>query len=211
MKKPAFLTTLFCLLFAATVSAQSFGVRLGVNNTNVKFDVGNTEIDTDGRTDLMLGAFVNLPIGTNLFSIQPEINYLNRGYKQDGVSVGGVNVGDFETSIAYLDLGVLARLNFNQDGPVGFYVGAGPYFSYAVSGSVEDSSGDRDIDFDADRLNRSGTQVAGVAGVTFGGPLRFFAEARYMGALSNLSDQNDFDVRQRAIGLNGGIMIPLGN
>lgn len=205
IQKLFFLLALVCT--SGAVSAQSFGLRVGVNSTNATFDRDDLEIDTDGQTNLMIGAFVNLPLGTEFISIQPEVNYLNRGYSGE-ISVLGQSV---ERTVAYFDLGGLVRLNFGSDEGLGFYVGAGPMYSYAVSGTVTDIGGDRDVDFDSDRLNRSELQFAGAAGLTFGGNFRFFVEARYNGSFSDQSDLNEDDIRQRSVGVNGGIMIPLGN
>lgn len=203
------LSFLFVLVLSSmAINAQAyFGARVGLNATNASIDVANAEIDTDGQTNLAIGAFVTLPILGEFLSIQPELTYLNRGYSFEATVLGG----SIEQTLAFVDVGALVRLAFAQDNPVGFYVGAGPYYSYALSGTVTEFGDDRDVDFDADRLNRGELQVAGVAGVTFGSDLKFFAEFRYQGSLSNQSDADDVDINQRSIGLNGGIMVPLGN
>ena len=195
------------LLCTASLSAQSFGLRVGVNSTNANVDLNEFEVDVDGETNLMLGIFVDIPLGTQVVSIQPELNYLNRGYSGE-VVVAGQSI---ERSVAYLDLGGLLKLNFGRDEGLGFYVGAGPMFSYAVSGQVTDVAGERDVDFDADRLNRGERQFAGVAGLTFGSNFRFFVEGRYNGSFSDQSDLDDSEIRQRSVGVNGGVMIPIGN
>ncbi|PHI18152.1 hypothetical protein CEQ90_19380 [Lewinellaceae bacterium SD302] len=206
--KNIFLLTIIGLSLAfSTLSAQDFGLRIGLNSTNAKVDFDDAEIETDGQTNLALGAFVNIPLGTEVFSIQPEITYLNRGYSTE------VEVGDFlefERTVAYLDLGVLARLNFGSDDGLGFYVGAGPYYSYAISGTQTVLGDESDIDFDADRVNRSDLQLAGAAGVTINLGIKVFAEARYMGSLGNQSDLDDVEIRQRSIGLHAGVMVPIG-
>ncbi|NJC25093.1 porin family protein [Neolewinella antarctica] len=204
----------FLLCGTASLAAQSFGLRVGLNATNAKIDLDNREIDTDGQTNLMLGIFANLPVGTSFLSVQPELTYLNRGYSYDAdlVSIGG-QVTEIDRTLSYVDLGVLARLNFGGDDGLGFYAAAGPQFSYAVSGQVTTSFGgaevERDVDFDSDRLNRSELQFAAVGGVTFTAGLKFFAELRYNGSFSNQSDFDTEDIRQRSVGINGGIMIPL--
>ncbi|MEL7377079.1 MAG: outer membrane beta-barrel protein, partial [Bacteroidota bacterium] len=111
-----------------------------------------------------------------------------------------------ETSLAYLDIGGLVKLNLGVDQPIGFYVGAGPFLNYAISGPIDENGDERDIDFDADRIKRSELSVAAAAGVTLG---NFFAEVRYMGSLSNLSDDDEVDISQRSIGINGGFRVPL--
>lgn len=194
------LTLLFCLSFTV-LQAQYFGIRGGYNWTDAKVNDGDIETGSEGN--LMLGLFLDLPIGTQLLSVQPELNYMGRGYSFEGMTIGGVEI---ETKLAYIDLGALVKLNFGADEPVGFYVGAGPFLNYAISGTITDTGGDRDIDFKADRLNRTELSFAAAAGVTFGG---FFVEARYIGSFSDQSDLDDSEIRQRSIGINGGFRVPL--
>jgi len=201
-----FILPLLAVFFVAgPLSAQSLGLRVGVSATDAKYDFDNSEVETEGETNLMLGVFANLPLLTDLISIQPEFTYLNRGYSI------GADFGDlvaFDRTLSYVDLGVLARINIGADDGLGFYVGAGPQYSYAVSGSRTDLLGERDVDFDAERLNRGELQFAGVAGLTFNAGLKFFVEGRYNGSLGNQSDDSRKDIRQRSIGVNGGVMFP---
>jgi len=178
-----------------------------VNATDATYDFDNREIETEGETNLMLGVFLDLPLVSDLVSIQPEINYLNRGYSAN-FDVGTLS---FSRTLAYIDLGGLVKLNLGSADGLGFYVGAGPMYSYAVSGTVTEVGGERDVDFDGDRLNRGELQFAGVAGLTYNFGLRFFIEGRYNGSLSDQSDLENSEISQRSIGINGGIMVPLGN
>lgn len=207
MRKALF-SLLAVLFLAAPLSAQYFGLRAGVNATNATVDFGDAEVDTEGETNLMLGIFLDLPIGTDLISIQPELNYLNKGYTLEG-NLG--NIAAYEQSVAFVDLNAIVKLNFGRQEGLGFYVGAGPTFSYAVSGQRTDVLGERDVDFDADRVNRSGLEFVGIAGLTFDLGLKFFVEGRYNGSLGNQSDLENADIRQRSVGVNGGVLIPLGN
>ena len=219
-----FLALAFFGCATTNVTAQSFGVRVGLNATDAKIDVSEQEIDTDGETNLMLGIFANLPIGTNLISIQPELNYLNRGYSYDfGAAVAGQRI-EYSRTLAYVDLGAILRLNFGTEDGLGFYVGAGPQYSYAVSGSLTETTvndeNERDVDFDSDRINRGELQFAAIAGLSYDLGVRVFIEGRYNGSFSDQSDNGltglittgtaDTDVRQRFLGLNAGVMVPLG-
>ncbi|MBC6994720.1 porin family protein [Neolewinella lacunae] len=203
-----FFTLAAAVLLTSGLSAQYFGLRAGVNSTNAKVDFENAEIDTDGETNLMLGIFLDLPLGTDLISIQPELNYLNRGYS---LSADFGPAGSFDQTISYIDLGGLLKLNFGREEGLGFYLGAGPMFSYAVSGQRTVLGDETDIDFDADRINRGELQFAGVAGLTIDLGLKLFVEGRYNGSFSDQSDLDDSEIRQRSIGINGGVLVPLGN
>ena len=207
MKKLCLLIT-YCCIFQL-LPAQELGLRVGLNATSANIDVLNQSLETEGETNLALGLFLNLPLGAKILSIQPELTYLKRGYSSEDVLSGVI---DTEVSVAYFDVGALLRLNIINEGPVGLYAGAGPYFSYALSGSViEAGSDERDIDFDADRLNRGELQVAGIAGVSFGAGLRLFGEVRYQGSLGDQSDLQDVDINQSSIGFHAGILLPLGD
>ncbi|WP_020570303.1 porin family protein [Neolewinella persica] len=207
MRKLFFL--ILAALFVATpLSAQHFGLRAGVNATNASIDITDLNVETEGETNLMLGLFVELPIGGNTFVLQPEINYLNRGYSYT-IDLPGSN--EISSTLTYFDLGVLAKLNFGREEGLGFYLGAGPTFSYALNGTVTEIGGERDVDFDADRINRGGLNVTGVAGLTFDIGLKLFAEFRYNAAVSNLFDVENTDVRQNYLGINGGVLVPIGN
>ena len=207
-----FSTLLAFFLFTGAVSAQYFGLRAGLNIANAQVDTDQGEVDIDGVTNLQLGLFLDLPL-VSILSVQPELNYVGRGYEYtNSITVGGITIaGGEKYSIAYLDLGGLVKLNFGQNSPVGFYIGAGPFFNYAVSGQIDDGSTEVDIDFDADRVKRSDFSVAGAAGLTFGSDFKFFAEARYLLGLTDTNDRDEIEVNNRSIGITGGVMVPLGN
>jgi hypothetical protein len=212
MRSQNLLATLLAIFLSTSfLSAQYFGFRAGVNIANAQVDVEQGDLEVDGVTNLQVGLFLDFPLAS-VISVQPELNYVGKGYEySNSVTVGGVTfTGGEKTTIAYLDLGALLKANFGQDGPVGFYLGAGPYFSYAVSGQFDDGDNKVDIDFDADRVKRSDFSVAGAAGVTFGADLKFFADVRYMLGLANTSDRDDVTVNNRSIGITGGVMVPLG-
>ena len=197
-----------CLLFAAGVgfSQAGFGAKVGYNYSNITVDASDLDIDTEGKSDLNIGLFFELPVSSN-FLIMPELTYLGRGAKFAGNDL----VSDGTYNVAYIDLGAMAKLRFG-DG-IGFYLGAGPYFSYAVAGQIKNDQGEVDIDFDADNYKRSDFTLGTAVGVEFGSrdALRFFVDGRYLIGLSDLDDGDPvtFSRRNRVFGLNGGIIVPL--
>lgn len=205
-----FAALLLCLFLAQGAMAQgaAFGVKAGVNisNFNVSFD--NADLDTDGVTNLQIGLLLDLPLAS-IISIQPELNYIARGFSvNDGFS--GITQS-YKANLGYLDLGGLLKLRFGQpDGGLGFYIGAGPFFSYAISGQEEIGDTENDIDFDDRNLKRTDVSVAGALGLTFGSDFRFFLDGRYMAGLGNISDLDDAELRSNGIGITAGVMVPLG-
>lgn len=194
------------LVCCGSLQAQSFfGPRLGFTLADVDFESdGGVTIDYESEINLQIGLALDLGITRN-FSIQPELTYLGRGYS---FTVLGVEV---RRNIAYMDLGALAKFRVNPDEGVGFYLGAGPIFSYAISGKDKFSVGDdMDIDFDDTEIKRTDVSLAGALGLTFnlGGPL-FFVDGRYILGLSDTNDSNDVTIKNRTIAASVGFMIPL--
>ena len=207
-----FLTMLFVLaLCGGTISAQHFGLRGGVNFTNVSVEANGVSISFDAQTNLMLGAFLDLPLGGGKLMLSPEVSYVGRGYNINLDVLG--QGGEIKTNLNYVDLGILAKLKIVENETIGAYVGAGPVFAYALSGNVDDGTTSEDIEFDdEDGFNRLNLNLAVVGGVTFGE--KFFVEARYMLGLNSLNDEDptvDGTIKWNSVGVNAGVRFPIGN
>jgi hypothetical protein len=202
--------SVLCMLFmtSAAYSQAAFGAKVGYVYSDVNVDVSEFDIDTKGKSDLSLGLFFELPLSQN-FMIQPEFTYLGRGYKIEGNSLAS----DGTYNVAYVDVGAMAKLRFGD--AVGFYIGAGPYFSYAISGQVKNDQNEVDIDFDVDDYRRTDFTLGTALGLEFGrrDALRFFVDGRYLIGMNDLDDGDPitFSRRNRVFGVNGGIIVPLGN
>ncbi|HKK79812.1 MAG TPA: outer membrane beta-barrel protein, partial [Phaeodactylibacter sp.] len=88
------------------------------------------------------------------------------------------------------------------------YLGAGPYYSYALSGEV----GGVEIDFDDEEAFKRGDWTAAfAAGIQLPlGESFLFVDARYLLGLTDLDDRDDeIEIRNRAINLSAGILLPL--
>lgn len=205
------LAVLLCLFLVQAAQAQAaFGVKAGVHisNPNISFD--NSDIETSGVTNLQLGLLLDLPVGS-ILSLQPEFNYIAKGYKSERFTVGGIEIfRNGKVNLGYVDLGGLFKFNFGQNSGIGGYAGFGPFFSYAVSGREEFDGNDRDIDWDETQLKRTDFSVAGALGLTFGSDFRFFVDARYLAGLANNSERDEVEFRNKGIGITGGVMVPLG-
>lgn len=196
MKTKSFFLALLFGLMASSAHAQ-LGIRAGYNFTNATIDFDDPNISTGGdKGRFMAGIFYNMPLLGTFLTVQPEINYMGRAYELE--SSGETNPNDLEASFAYIDAGGLVRINIGHESPLGFYVGAGPFLSFAVSGQINDE----DVDFDAQRLRRNQLLLAGVGGVNFG---KLFVEIRYYGSLSDQARPALDEIRQRSLGLNVGL------
>ena len=218
------------LFTAAVASAQiGIGVQAGVLSSGsvINFvENGNEEeIDTDNVTGLLVGIPVEIAI-SNVFSIQPELNYLRRGYKVPE------DLDNFQpeqqSTYNVLELPILAKLGYTTEN---FTVAAtlGPSIQYVLGGTAEVGEfnvgglsvegSEVDIDFDSEEFeNIDRTNVYGLAGLQFGIPIgfgKFLIDGRYRFSLreDNQSDDDTFElnVRDRGLSLTAGIMVTLGD
>ena len=98
---------LFLAFFTAaslSLSAQ-FGARVGYNFANARVDFGELDVSTGGSEGkFMAGLFFNIPLAGEIISIQPEINYMGRGYT---LETGEITDIPTDYNFAYFDAGGL--------------------------------------------------------------------------------------------------------
>ncbi|WP_242929416.1 porin family protein [Pontibacter vulgaris] len=127
---------LFLIVFAfATVSAAQaqnvkFGVRGGANISNLSGDLRD-EDRFENKVGFHAGATLNFGIVDDFFSIQPELLYSQKGFKNSDSEVtilGQTRRREGKVNYNYLELPVLARI---KAGPL--YFEGGPQASYLLS------------------------------------------------------------------------------
>lgn len=114
MKKLLF-TALLAFGFAVSATAQdaTFGVKGGLNFSNVKVDTDSGGVSPDGRTGFYIGGLADFGI-TEEFHIQPEAIFSFEGAK------------DFD--LTYLNIPVLAKYYVAE----GFNIQAGPQLGILI-------------------------------------------------------------------------------
>lgn len=191
---------LFSILisFGAFSAAQAqFGVKAGLNLATVAQEgAGYSRSDVDGKSIVapVLGLTYEMNLG-DILSIQPELLYTQLGGKNT-YNVLGTNT-ESSYRINYLELPVLAKVKFGNENreSTGFYLAAGPWLGYALSGKqrfLSTANGatvldiDRKYTFDdADDTKRLNYGMIGAAGVSFG---RAVLDLRYNYGFNNLLD-----------------------
>jgi hypothetical protein len=196
--------------------------------------------DVVTNTGFTAGIGFNLPLTEDgFFSIQPELLYLQKGYRIDYNNPFGSL--DHKQKINYLEVPVLAKINFGTE-TIKLYVNAGPSFGYTLGGSYEsiiksgalslttsgksffkeepsNSTGDDEY-YDPKYHNRFdiGLQFGGGVGLAVG-PGTLLFDARYgmglnyfyKGNTDNSSNgDNDPNFKSRVFAFTLGYAIPLG-
>jgi hypothetical protein len=122
----------FSLLLAVGVGgAAQAQMRLGVKAGASLATYSGTDLSDVGYTWGGLGGLtLNVPITSDgFFSVQPELQYSQKGYKIDG------NPISIKERLHYLDLPVLARINAD-----GLIFEAGPQLGYLATAKVHRKS-----------------------------------------------------------------------
>ncbi|WP_333819535.1 porin family protein [Ohtaekwangia sp.] len=180
--------------------AQSIIPKAGLSLSNIH---GSDASGTDSKAGLTLGAGFNLPLGKGAFSIQPELNYIQKGFKasEDG--------GTAKLNLNYLELPVLVKASFGD--VTKFYVNAGPSVAYGLGGKVSYEEGNMKYsskvkfgDGDDDGIVYFSNQID--FGVQFGGGVliagKVMVDVRYGLGLTKFTD----DVKAK----NGGFQFTVG-
>jgi hypothetical protein len=167
-------------------SVGRFGIRLGGNITKQNFDNGSLAEDPESKFGADIAIMYTLPIGDGFLAIQPELHWM-----QKGSTFSDLNGDDAVTTMNYLELPLLLRVNFG--GSLKIFAFGGPSAGYLLGVSSDNDQISKD-DFEDIEF---GLHVG--AGIGFG---RFEVDVRYMAGLSDVSaaDGNINDIKNSAFG-----------
>jgi hypothetical protein len=170
-------------------SSTRFGIRAGGIISKQDYEGSSVTEDPESKFGADIAIVCAIPIGGGFFMIQPELHWLQKGYKIEDAA----SVGDITTTLNYIELPLLARVNFG--GSIKLFAFAGPSIGYLIGGTYEDDNGEQDV---TDYLDD--TEVSGHIGFGFGlGTLEL--DIRYMAGLSDISDSEDLsDIKNSSYG-----------
>jgi len=162
-------------LFVATAaSAQDrikFGIKGGLNYSDIIKGDGNNNFDTESKAGFNAGITLEIPLIAGL-QFTPEVLYAQKGYKNT------YSYGTFKQTTNFIDVPILASFRLGSS----FNIVAGPQVSFLLStknkfennfGSVEQSN----VEDDSDRFKKS--LVGGVIGFRYDVNDKFDIHARY--------------------------------
>lgn len=184
---------------AETLKAQSplnFGIRGGLNIANL-----NNVDDTDARTGLLAGAYLNFKVPMSPVSIQPEILYAQKGFEAT-TTVSGQQV-NATTKLDYIEVPVLAKFSF-APGPLTPKVYFGPYVGFNVKAEVEAESGGNSASVDVkDSIKDTDFGVVVGAEVSFS---KLNVGLRYGAGLTKIAE-DDSDGKNGVFSIVAGISL----
>lgn len=180
---------LFTLATVYTAEAQNFGIRAGANLSNLSGDLTD-DSRFNNKLGYHAGLTANFPIVEDFFSIQPELLYTNKGFKnnEENFERNGTSfTREGSVNFNYLELPVLARINA---GPL--YFEGGPQASYLLG--IRDNTEQTPVISTGNRISPEGLnrfELGYAAGIGFGMPNGISAGVRYTSGFGNLQSDNN--------------------
>lgn len=162
-------------LFAATAaSAQDrikFGVKAGLNVSDVIKGDGNNNFDTKTKAGFNAGVTLEIPLIAGL-AFTPEVLYAQKGYKLTS------SFGTFTQTTNFIDVPILASFRLGSS----FNIVAGPQVSFLLSTKNKFENGfgavqQTNVENDSDRFKKS--LVGGLIGFRYDVNDKFDIHGRY--------------------------------
>lgn len=181
--------------FAASVVAAkaqstgaSFGVKAGLNLSNLKAKYGDNTESLDTKPGFHVGAYANVPLASSL-SFNPELQFAQEGAKQE-------EDGYKSTSkLNYLNLPLLVQYNAS-----GFFAETGPQVGLLLSAKNKTEYDGQEEETDV-KDDMNSTSFAWAIGLGYRMPAGLGIGARYNLGLSNLAKdaEDDYKIKSNVI------------
>ncbi|ARS34425.1 porin family protein [Pontibacter actiniarum] len=176
-------------LMAGAASAQSVGVKAGLNYTNFKGDAAN---DYDYRPGYTVGVTARQGLN-DLIGVQTEVLFTSKGAKREFSSNGTET--EAKTRLNYLDIPVLLSVQMS-----GLYFELGPQVSFLLKGKeiveVSRSSSTTTTEVDVTD-NPYPIDFGYAAGLGYRASNGIGLGLRYNGGLKDIDDEGAFEGKER--------------
>ncbi|MFB5944631.1 porin family protein [Albibacterium profundi] len=189
--KKLFLSAIAVLFgFGAFAQELGYGFKAGVNLPNYNFS--NSDLETESTTNFHVTGYLDAPIN-QMFSIQPGVSLQGKGAKLEN------EMGSWKQNTMWIEVPVNAVAKFPTMGGGNFFLGAGPYAAFGISGENKIESGDFELS-DEFEFGKDGTQKGTDFGVNFLAGYRLgnglTLGAGYGLGLADIAPDNSSDIKQ---------------
>ncbi|MFN7118281.1 MAG: porin family protein [Saprospiraceae bacterium] len=183
------------------------GLRGGVLWTKAELEQGDDKFDNDYLMGYTGSLFAEIGI-SEAFAIQPEVVFLQKGYKN---TIEDDGIYERKLMMNYLEVPVLAKWRIGSE-TIKAQLLLGPTFGYALDGTVK-ANGEK-TDLDLDDVTRLDIGVLFGAGFDIPlGPGSVFVDGRYglgITNLNNAANADDFHWHNRTISVGVGYIYRIG-
>ncbi len=199
------LLILFFSVIAFPAFAQlSFGIKGGTNIAEFSFKDNGTNINQESINGFTFGAVLEIGLGGNIF-LQPEAVFIQKGSKVQ------VLTEDNKVNVNYLDIPVLLKMKIINSNVFNVNLLAGPSFGLALNG--EETMGGQTVDVNfggEDGLKRLDLGINAGGGIAANlGSIGVFGDVRYLFGVSNISEDNNREIKNKGLNLSVGLMFKI--
>jgi Outer membrane protein beta-barrel domain len=168
MKKTAIFVASLFLLFSAKAQDVHFGIKGGVNVSQLNFEDNSS---SDSKVGLNLGILAHIHTTSRSWAIQPEFLYSMEGARNVG------SAGD-TYNLNYLNVPVLLQYMFDN----GFRIEAGPQVGFLLSANIKGNG------VTVEDKGYKSTAFSIPLGLGYLSPSGWGLDMRYVFGLSNIND-----------------------
>lgn len=183
---------LIALIFLVQIAnAQTFGIKGGLNIANMSWIEDGVTYSPKAIAGIHVGPVLDIPLQGSL-NFNTGLLFSVIGYKNTSNYQGT----SYTTTTTFNDLEI--PLNLAYKFPINdkskFFIQAGPFLGYALSGKDKDSEGSVSIDFEAESIKRFNYGLGVGAGIELGS---IVASANYQIGLANLYDDTSVKLKSK--------------
>lgn len=183
------------------------GLRGGLTWAKAELEEDNDKFNNDYLLGYTGSLFAEIGI-SDAFAIQPEVSFLQKGYKNTIE-----DDGKYERKLLmnYLEVPVLAKWRIGSE-TIKAQLLLGPTVGYALDGTIKANGEKTDIDFDDVKRLDIGVLVGAGFDIPLG-PGSVFVDGRYGWGITNLNDAanaDDYHWHNRTISVGVGYIYRLG-
>lgn len=169
MKKFFFVAAFFCAFITTKAQHPHWGIKGGLNVTNVDVQYG---AKSDYKVGVHFGGLAHIHLSEH-FALQPELMYSNQGNERT------ISNTQFKTKLHYINLPVLLQFMTGS----GFRLQTGPQVGLLIT--AKSKVNDTETDVDDNYKTPDFSWSFGASYVTMKG---FGVDARYNHGISNIND-----------------------
>lgn len=186
----------------------AFGIRVGMNSSNMKFSEDNSSYSPDNQIGFNAGVSIDIPMLQSLY-LQTGLYYTTKGFKIEE------NDGDEKYSTkatpSYLEIPVMASYRYDFSDNAQLQINFGPYFAYGIGGKYKEEwsyKGEKEEEkedlFGKDKyFNRFDAGLGIGAGFTYS---KIFIGLNYQFGLSNIAQNTEdgYSVKNKNLSISIG-------
>lgn len=153
MRKISITALLIAVVITTAAQKIQIGISAGINSASMVAHASGISVHSDGRIGIMFGLTGDVQVAER-FSIQPAVNFVQKGYKYKETDVNYVYTDEIRVNYLEIPINVIFR---PQTPKVQFFMGAGPSFAFALSGKEKENDNgtidEWDLSFGSDENN----------------------------------------------------------